>query len=187
MTPANDMTKFWSDDFDMDLLKLFPDIAKDMGPVAHAKLWVLGSLSTDNVFSHPTVWNGYDGMESLFWAEQPPDLLRDEHGWLTMEGGLTTNSPMCCITVMEAIRDCWVHDYNIHLEGRVVLKHGMRFYNSHFYPIMATVRGWKVVDIERRLREVKAWALQGARNMQVVIEAKRLALGRECPYFAEAR
>lgn len=187
MEPANDLTKFWGDNFDMDLLQLFPDLRSRLGPFADARVWTLGSVANDGcTFSHPSVWHGYTGIEAFFWAEQPPDMKR-EGRWIRVDGGRTTDDPWCCLTVLQAIRDCWSHHYNLYLEGKLCLRMTDKFYGSHFYPIMATRRGWQALDIERRLCEVLGWALQAAETMKPIVETKRLALACAFPYLAERK
>lgn len=150
---------FWCDDFDTDLLKLFPDLA-DFRPLAsQVPLWTLGTTcKTNGRLSHPAVWNG---VGALYWST-PPDLERDEHGWANI-GGLVTNDQLLDVTVLEAVRDCWVHTYFASLDGTGWMK-PLNF-NTVFYPIMANVRGWNgYEDVGALLTLTRQWAENAIRN-----------------------
>lgn len=167
-----DKSRFWSEDFDMDLLKILPGLRDDISFIAGCPLYTFGSLSREGMFSHPAVWNSDVGMSALFFVDEP-QLIRDEHGWVSI-GGCVTDDPVCEITALDAIRDCWCHNYTLHLEGRRVIASSLRFYNSHFYPLMAFRRGWKEVpDHDRIVNDVHGWAVQGARNIEVVVANHR--------------
>jgi len=172
--PQQDTTRFWADGLDMDLPKILPELRDRIGGVGDKPLWTYGSLSRDGLFSHPSVWNCYIGTEAFFWPVDPE--LPRENGWVSINGRVT-DEPLCRLTVWEAIRDCWSHHYTLRLNGHEVLRSSMRFYNSHFYPLMADLRGWNSLSGSRRmalLSAVEGWAAQGARNIDVVI---RVALG----------
>lgn len=165
-----DRTRFWAEAFDMDLPKLLPELREQIGAVGDETVWTFGSVSRDGVFYHPSVWNCHVGTEAYFWTSDP-GLPRDEHGWINFRGR-STDEPLCQISVWEAIRDCWCHTYSLRLNGHEVLRSGPRFYNSHFYPLMADLRGWKLVAPASRIRllmDVEGWAVQGGRNFDAVI------------------
>lgn len=44
-TQIGELLPFWSDDFDMDLLSLWPDLPARLGPTAVVRLWTVGSTS----------------------------------------------------------------------------------------------------------------------------------------------
>lgn len=68
---------FWSDDFDMDLLKLWPNLRNELGSLADVKMWTVGGESLGRL-NHPTIWNTHG---AFFWLGDKPNLKRDESGW----------------------------------------------------------------------------------------------------------
>lgn len=130
------MPQFWADDFDTDLLKVFPDLQEILGGMAFLPLWTLGH-TTFGRLNHPTVWNTHG---AYLWLEKP-DLPRDEHGW-TNVGGCVTNDPIVECIWIEWLRDIWVHCVPF-----VVLPVGVRFVPEDwgtFEDIMYHLRGWQL-------------------------------------------
>ena len=129
------MEKFWSDDFDMDLLKVFPDFAAELGETADVTVWTLGH-TTFGRLNHPSVWNTHG---AYLWLEKP-DLERDAKGWVSV-GGCVTDNPLVECTWLEWLRDCWVHDFNFVMlpMGGLVQCHR----SVDFQKIMYRMRGWE--------------------------------------------
>lgn len=119
--------KFWSDDFDMDLPKVIPDARDRLGEHAELELVTHGH-ETHGRLNHPTVWNHYLGAVSFFGRGSPH---KPEHYW--------TSDPLVSCTLWEAVRDAWVHDNVILLEGSPIWRSQWR----HFQPLMWAVRGWR--------------------------------------------
>lgn len=110
--------KFWSDDFDMDLLRVFPNLPMLLGATAAIELWTVGHESYGRL-NHPTCWDTPHGLTAFFWF-QPPELVRNAHGWFWLDGGYVGNDQALRATWLEVLRDCWAHQYAISLEGRIV-------------------------------------------------------------------
>lgn len=131
---------FWSDDFDMDLLKIFPDVPKMLRDPDRV-LWTVCSHPTYGRINCPSVWNGYG---SLLWLSKP-NLPRDEHGWFNING-LVSNCQEVECTWLEWLRDMWAHGHTT-----VILPHKQPMpaidYNGSFYPIMSDLRGWQRQDV----------------------------------------
>lgn len=97
---------FWSDDFDMDLLKVFPNAAKIIRNPERV-LWTVCNHPTHGRINCPSMWNG---IGSLLWTEKP-EIARDEHGWFQIEGGLAGDAPLIECTWLEWLRDAWAHNH----------------------------------------------------------------------------
>lgn len=97
--------KFWSDDFDMDLLKVFPQTLLVLGETAELKLWTIGHESYGRL-NHPTVWNSHG---AYLWLERP-NLERDKNGWANIHGCVSNEKEIEC-TWLEWLRDAWSHHY----------------------------------------------------------------------------
>lgn len=118
--------RFWSDDFDMDLLKLFPDLPRRLGAAADLPMWTLGGTSYGRL-NHPAVWGG----EAFF------GLRRGETG---KPGGYYTSHPVVECTWLEALRDAWPHTYRLIVDGRWVVWDTSRMWPT-FSKIMYDLRG----------------------------------------------
>ena len=129
--PATTRAPFWSDNFDMDLLKIFPEAPTALGPIAERTIYTVGGI-THGRLNHPSVWNTDLGLAAFFGVTAG--------GFLP--AGFVTGRPDKVVecTVLEAIRDCWVHTYAIVLKGRVAFDtNGMR---QVFDRVMYHRRGW---------------------------------------------
>ena len=160
------LEKFWSDDFDMDLLKLFPDLPKRLGETAERVLWTVGH-PTYGRLNHPTVWNSHG---AFVWTREPR-LQRDQHGYFNVSG-CVSNEPEIECTWLELLRDQWPHGYDfLLLPARSVFEAPSR---EEFDRIMYDLRGWRKdenVGASRTL--VMAWLLRS--NRQLEEECKRAA------------
>lgn len=166
------MSGFWSDDFDMDLLKLFPDLPGALRETAEYPLWTIGGTHNGKL-NHPVVWNGYSTMESIFWLE-PPVPHRDQHGWFTLADGKTANEEVITATWLEVLRDCWPHGYAI------MLHHGRDFdvvttlwdsfkLQDDFMTIMYDLRGWINRDVKGPLKHVKESVLTANERFKALL------------------
>jgi hypothetical protein len=175
--------KFWSDDFDMDLLKLFPNIEQALGATAEVKLWTVGH-ETFGRLNHPTTWNTHG---AWLWLEKP-NLPRDKHGWYNVNG-CTDDGPEIECTWLEWLRDVWSHDI-----GWIMLPSGQTF--SHhgyrdFERIMFHIRGWhKRDDIEASFARAWSWLMETNRHFAACVESFHGpgigGRGKSYPYFAAA-
>ena len=154
------MHKFWSDEFDMDLLKLFPDLPKEIGETAEVKLWTVGGESFGRL-NHPSVWNSHG---AFIWTGKP-QLDRDKHGWFTVEGGCTADSALIECTWLEVLRDQWAHHYGFILLPVAVYFKPIRW--LIYERIMYHRRDWKRYDGHGfDLTEAKIWALTASRRLE---------------------
>jgi hypothetical protein len=140
--------KFWSDDFDMDLLKVFPETVSIIGTLAEAKLWTVGS-DTHGRLNHPTVWNSHG---AFVWIT-PPQFSRDKDGWFNAKGCVSDSRVIEC-TWLELLRDQWPHGYSFLLIPEELRFPGPR--RDFFEEIMYDLRGWRRQDVSRQ----RAWVIQ---------------------------
>lgn len=120
---------FWSDSFDMDLLKVIPNAREIIAPVADLELTTTGHL-THGRLNHPCVWNHDLGLVAFFGFGDPrrPEVF-------------VTSAPVVRCTAMEAFRDAWAHSYVMLVEGRPIWDAGALW--SGFQDIMWDLRGWE--------------------------------------------
>jgi hypothetical protein len=121
---------FWSDDFDTDLLKVVPGAAAVLARADGVRLWTYGGTTHDRL-NHPCVWGGNHGWSAFFGTH--------EGGWW-LPGSYSPSKPLVECTWTEAVRDAWVHNYLIVVDG-VPAWNNPRL-NSVFTKLMYDVRGW---------------------------------------------
>lgn len=160
MTTAN---KFWSDDFDMDLLKLWPELPQQLGETGERKLWTVGSESYGRL-NHPTVWNTHG---AFVWLNKP-NLARDGSGWFNVHG-CVSNEPEIECTWLELLRDQWPHSYNF------ILLPQMRIFEApdrrDFDRIMYHVRGWKAdPNIYEAEDLASGWVMRLTRQLEGIMK-----------------
>jgi hypothetical protein len=133
--------RFWSDDFDTDLLAVLPAAAKVLDAVT-APLWTYGHVSHGRL-NHPSVWGGQHGFEAFFGTDDSGRWKPDSY---------YTSSPLVQCTWTEAVRDAWVHGYLIVVNGVPIW--GASRLGGTFMQLMYDLRGWtKLPDGEAdRLR-----------------------------------
>jgi hypothetical protein len=155
----------WCDDFDMDLLKIFPSTPQMLGDLANMPLWTVGG-ETDSKLNHPCVWNSHG---AFVWTDTPI-LPRDKHGWFNV-GGCVGDAPIVPCTLLEFLRDQWVHEYAaIVLPSRRVLPAPDM---ADFQDIMYDIRGWKKSqNIERSRQGALRWLLR----CQQIMETERAVI-----------
>jgi hypothetical protein len=172
--------RFWSDDFDMDLLKLWPDLPEKLGPTSGVHLWTVGSMTYGRL-NHPTVWNAHTGCLAYLWFEKQ-NLPRDPDGWFRIHG-CVSNSPEIECTWLEWLRSWWPHHHGFLLSSQYF----DACCDEHFTQIMNHVRG-----LDRRTDAGFAYAKSLGEILAVNNRFARLAeahrLGREdYPYFTLSR
>jgi hypothetical protein len=144
------MEKFWSDHFDMDLLKLFPTLPQILGATGNRALWTVGH-ETHCRLNHPTVWNTHG---AYVWTAKP-NLKRDAHGWFSVMGCVGDGAEIEC-TWMELLRDQWPHGY-----GFILMPMQSVFEpppQRQFERIMYHSRGWQKDErIEEAREAAMAW------------------------------
>jgi hypothetical protein len=163
--------KFWSDDFDMDLLKVFPETTAILGELADTKLWTVGHESFGRL-NHPCVWNSHG---AFIWLKKP-NLERDSHGWYNVHG-CVANEPEIECTWLELLRDQWPHSYNfvLLLEPRFV--GAVRFPGppeTAFMQIMYDLRGWcKSTNLQLHRNESLKWLTRVNQKLKSTLEKQR--------------
>lgn len=137
--------RFWSDDFDMDLPKVFPAAREILGDLGDVLLWTAGSQSYGRL-NHPAVWNGDDTMLAFFGfrnAARPSFYYAGK-------------SEIQC-TAWEAFRDAWPHGYLIQVQHRPV-------WDTHalwpqFEVLMWHLRGWGEPKSEQIISRARSTVL----------------------------
>lgn len=161
----SERAKFWSDDFDMDLLKIFPDIEKTLRNPG-AIVWTVGHESYGRL-NHPAVWNTHS---AFLWLEKP-NLPRDEHGWFNVRG-CVGDSPEIECTWIEWLRDVWPHSC-----AAVILPGQQRLPvapQDAFMAIMYDLRRWNKLDADR-LAEHRRRALEWVTRCDSILDNARKA------------
>lgn len=149
-TRIRERAKFWADDFDMDLLKVFPDLAEMLGNTIDLSLWTVGHERFGRL-NHPASWNDGGG---YMWLEKPN--LDRERGWASISGGHVTNAPEIECTWLEMIRDLWCHRMMMmFLPQRIIVPDSPW---TCFEAIMSNRRGWNTEkDIALDLAKARCW------------------------------
>lgn len=127
----------WCDTFDADLLKVVPGAVKALGETAGLELTTRSHITSGKI-NAPSCWNTSFGLAAFFWtaAGAPPDAC-----W-------HTNDPEVRCTLLEAVRDEWVHDAAVVIDGRVIWRPPVAL----MMRLMYDVRGWTVLDDAQRGR-----------------------------------
>jgi hypothetical protein len=125
----------WCDDFDADLLAVVPGVAEVLGPAASVRLFTYSGL-TDGRINHPSCWNGGAGFVALFWTG--PAWKPEPYYW--------TDKDVAECTFIEAVRDEWVHDAAIYVNGHAIWKPPVRLMEKLMYDL----RGWTPLADEER-------------------------------------
>jgi hypothetical protein len=143
--------KFWSDDFDMDLLKVFPNVPK-MLKEPDLIVWTVGHESFGRL-NHPNTWNSHG---AFLWTVRPA-LQRDEHGWFNIDG-CVGDSPEIECTWLEWLRDAWSHHY-----GAIILPAKRMLPPSDwpsFERIMYDLRGWHKCNVSEDRATALKWIMR---------------------------
>jgi hypothetical protein len=125
--PQAECGLMWCDDFDADLLKVVPGAAEALGDAGALRLTTYSWL-TDGKINCPVGWNTYDGLMAFFWTAEEH---RPDRSWLT-------DAPEAECTLLEAVRDEWVHGCLISIDHQVI----WRPPNGLMTRLMYDLRGW---------------------------------------------
>jgi hypothetical protein len=98
----------WCDNFDMDLLKIIPELPQLLGDAAHIQMFTHGATRYGRL-NHPTMWNSSDGMICFFGLHGP---AKPEQ--------YVSFGPIISCTWLEALRDLWVHPAVMYFEQKPV-------------------------------------------------------------------
>lgn len=168
ITTMNNEPPFWSDDFDMDLLKVIPNVREDLGEYADRTLWTVGHVDKRNGrLNHPVCWNTHGAFEAFAWL-QKPNLVRDKYGWFNI-GGCVGDEPEVECTWLELLRDQWAHSYAF-----ILLPSRSYFYPArrrHFDRLMYRIRGWEPDSEAAAVAEMKGrlWVVESTRRLKRAI------------------
>ncbi len=145
--------RFWSDDFDMDLLKVFPETPTLLGGLVDLPVWTVGH-ETFGRLNHPVVWNSYG---AFFWTKKP-NLPRDKHGWFSISGH-TADAPEIECTWLEFLRDAWPHQFGfMHLPSQQLFPGAP---GRAFEEIMYNLRKWGTPrDVAQARRKSVEWIIR---------------------------
>jgi hypothetical protein len=125
----------WCDDFDADLLKVVPGAAEALGEAAGIRMWTYSSLVGGKI-NCPSSWNTDFGSTAFFWT--CPEGRPGPTYW--------TEQRVAGCTLLEAIRDEWIHTSVVVVDHYVAWRPPVR----DFEKLMYDVRGWRVLaDGER--------------------------------------
>lgn len=120
---------FWSDTFDLDLLKVIPGVEELLGETADVPLFTHGHRTDDGLLAHPTCWNTTRGLAAFFGFKYP-----------AKPSAFYTSDPIVECTFLEALRDAWVHTYVLMVEQRTIFV--MPRLQLHFERLLSHHRGW---------------------------------------------
>jgi hypothetical protein len=153
--------RFWSDDFDTDLLKVIPDAAQVLAQV-DTPMWTYGGTSHGRL-NHPSVWQTHDGMTAYFGTDDSGHW-KPESFW--------TDRPLVQCTWAEVARDAWVHHYRIVVDW-VVVWDATRF-QSTFMRLMYDLRGQTPLpdsEADQLRGRVLASLIAATRDLQQLVQA----------------
>jgi hypothetical protein len=165
------LPKFWADDFDIDLLKVFPHIRDIIGPTIDVPIWTIGHESYGRL-NCPTAWTTDKGLSCVMRLAKP-NLPREKNGWVNINGCVAQEAEIEG-TWLEWLRDEWVHG-----QSWTLLLRGLTFscvdYNRCFYPIMAHKRGWEGYEnVDHAYRMARLWLSKANRRFARAVEEFRL-------------
>lgn len=127
----------WCEGFDADLLAVVPGALDELGDTADVKLWTY-STPTNGKINCPASWWTDAGLASFFSTTDRSPI----------PASFRTSDPLVDCTFLEAIRDEWVHQSLILVNGVLVWRPPARAMEQ----LMYDVRGWhrvKLTDDER--------------------------------------
>lgn len=154
---------FWSDDFDMDLLKVIPNVPEELGEYAERILWTVGNRDKRNGrLNHPVIWNTHG---AFVWTVKP-NLVRDGFGWFNVDGCVDDAEEIEC-TWLELLRDQWVHGFAF------ILKSISQVYfpgppQEHFMTLMYHIRGWRQDDAAAEMARMagRLWVVESTQRLK---------------------
>lgn len=145
---------FWSDDFDMDLPKILPDVCDAIRAVeGHSILvYCYCTALTRGRINCPTAWNSHTGPVTHFWTDKP-NHPRNEYGWATFgPGNCTTNDQLATATWLEVVRDEWVHQSDVVVDGKLIWRPSEL--DREFNRLMYDLRDWQKLSAVERQRDL---------------------------------
>ena len=156
--------KFWSDDFDMDLPKMVPDVREILREPGRL-LWTVGHRTFGRL-NHPTVWASYG---AFLWFEKP-NLERDENGWFRVISCVSDEEEVEC-TWLEFLRDAWCHSYETLILPRHVKLPAMPW--PTFHELTYAARGFNGSTVQKARAKGREWVLECDRILNALIQEKQ--------------
>jgi hypothetical protein len=126
----------WCDDFDMDLYRAIPEAREVLAPHGGIVLYVHAG-ETGGKLNHPSAWNHDLGLV-CFFGFSADNTGKPESYW--------TGHPIVRCTLEEAIRDLWVHNLVMLVDGFVVWN--AEAHAGDFQTLMYHLRGWRLAPQE---------------------------------------
>jgi hypothetical protein len=157
-TLAERVGPLWCEDFDADLPKVVPQALDVLGDLANVEL-VTYSHATNGKINCPSAWWTDHGLTAFFatpgWGGPAP-------------AGYWTDKKVVACTFWDTVRDEWIHDATVIVNGRFVWKPPVQL----MHRLMFDLRGWTPLDdIERASiqKHVRASLAAAAERLQAVI------------------
>jgi hypothetical protein len=122
----------WCDDFDTDLPKVVPGALEALGDTADVAL-VTRCKPTNGRINCPSAWWTDHGLTAFF--------ATDGYGGAA-PAGYVTGDPLVGCSFAEAVRDEWIHDAAIVVNGHLIWKPPVGLMMRMLYD----VRGWTTLD-----------------------------------------
>lgn len=140
LSPVDDPeAPLWCADFDSDLLRVVPGVVEALGDVVSRRLWTRCRPSNGKI-NHPAAWNTQDGLTAFFTTHEDRDPVPSA-GYVTSGADEITEC-----TLLDAIRDEWVHDCAIVVDGHLIWQ--PRQHDQ--LALMYDLRGWTVLSDDER-------------------------------------
>jgi len=137
---------FWSDGFDMDLLKVLPEVEEWCGQ--DSRPLYVHAHATHGRLNSPCAWNAPEGLVSFF-SLAPDCPAKPSHFY--------TSDPIVECTILEVLRDIWVHGCYAVLDGRLLWdSQGVQ---ENFNSLMYHRRGWIAIpeyEVTRHLSRARS-------------------------------
>ncbi len=172
----------WCDDFDCDLPKVVPEAMPIVAQIPDSVILRTHSHLTDGKLNHPSCWHTDLGVTAFFTLAggyTGPSL-----GWSfgsIAPPGYVTDSPIVACTFTEAVRDLWVHDLAMVVDG-VLVWDAQKMWSAAFEPLMYHVRGWHT----RTDAEAAEYRRRTCASLEVAVRRMQQLI-RNGPHAAQSR
>lgn len=151
----------WCEDFDADLPKVVPNSRSAIGAAGLVEL-VTYATPTNGRINCPSAWHTDHGLTAFF--------ATDGYGGAAPPG-FWTDAPSVGCTFWEAVRDEWIHDATIVVNGRWIWTPP----GDLMMRLMYDLRGWTPLDDLKRAeiqRHVRASLTAAADRLRAVVEGR---------------
>ena len=147
-------TPMWCDDFDMDLLKLLPEVERLLAPCQGIRLYTTCNPTHVRI-NLPSVWHQRGGLTCYVGFLRPDDPLPEKG---PQPAYCMTFSPVVEATAEEMFRDLWCHNLVwVQVSSpkmRELWRDSAQIWNAHaltgsFNILLYALRGWEPVPENR--------------------------------------